>query len=566
MRYDLHVNMFTSYPSFWASKANALFYSYIRELTQRVETLERERKQGPRDDDSPASPAPPIPSQDVAFFGLADLQGSPSGYPQTGIKRALSLAADEGASRVGIPPEARNLTMAPALLSRSLYLSDILVTYTHMFVSYYTYLHPFLPFMLADSEELNQLLSQGPSASARAFIQAFELCMNATQYTGQHAPNIQQFSRHVYDIYNNCKWEDPTNILQLYTALLLVVESINRGASTYLSRAGQDPWMYFRELVSVAITSNVFYEAMQASTQDEHGYRRLALCMSVLDTFLAFANRKEGFAIVDCDWATYTRPEDQAAYGRKLFELNRITRVIRKLQEVQIQEQNNAVVEPDAQAPLVTGTKPVIKLGPQDTAMIIAFKNSQTELLQSIQLTCNYNDDPVIGMSVWYARILIELHYWPQTAASALLYSLRRLIETFQQVSVPSLWTAHFAGLAAHTLSQLCDFSDTKDEAGALLDLLADHLADIVPPVDADSFDAAVRAAADRKRQSLRSANLEHLAAVAVGKSDGDGASAEASAAEAAAKAAAAVALAGGAAEFSGAKMSREGYFTALLT
>lgn len=74
--------------------------SYIRELTQRVETLERERK-GPREDGSPASPAP-IPSSDVAFFGLSgglpDLQGSPSGfqgplsgYPQTGIKRVLSL-------------------------------------------------------------------------------------------------------------------------------------------------------------------------------------------------------------------------------------------------------------------------------------------------------------------------------------------------------------------------------------------------------------------------------------------------------------------------------------------
>ena len=456
--------------------------------------------------------------------------------------------------------------MAPALLNRSPYLHDSLVMVAYHFISYYTYLHPYLPFMLADSEELNQLLSQGPSASARAFIQAFELCMNGTQYTGQHSSNIQQFSRHVYDIYNNCKWEDPTNILQLYTALLLVVESINRGTTTYLSRAGQDPWMYFRELVSVAITSNVFYEAMQASTQDEHGYRRLALCMSVLDTFLAFANRKEGFAIVGCDWATYTRPEDQAAYGRKLFELNRITRVIRKLQEVQVREPGDTVVEPDAQAPLVANAKPIVKISPQDTAMIIAFKNSQTELLQSIQLTCNYNDDPVIGMSVWYARILIELHYWPQTTASALLYSLRRLIETFQACATPSLWTAHFAGLAGHTLMQLVDFSDTKDEALPLLDALAEHLAALVPPADADSFDAGLRAALDRKRAGLRAAALEHLAAVAVGKSGvEDGAGPSAAEAAATAAAAAARAAGGGAAEFSGARMSREGYFAALL-
>lgn len=532
-----------------------------------METLERERKGGPKEDGSSSSPAP-IPSQDVAFFGLADIQGSPSGYPQTGIKRSLSLAADEGASRAGVPPETRNLAMSTNLMNRSTTSPDgLAVLHAYHLHSYYTHLHPYLPFILSNYEELNLLLAQGPAASARAFIQAFELAMNAAQYTGQHASNVQQFSRHVYDIYSNCKWEDPTNILQLYTALLLVVESINRGATTYLSRAGQDPWMYFRELVSVAITSNVFYEAMQASTQDEQGYRRLVLCMSVLDTFLAFANRKEGFAIIGFDWATFPRPEDQAAYGRKLFELNRVTRVIRKLQEVQIQEQGNAVVEPDAQAPLVTGAKPIVKISSQDTAMITAFKNSQTDLLQSIQLTCNYSDDPVIGMSVWYARILIELHYWPLTTASALLYSLRRLIETFQQQTNTNIWTAHFAGLAAHTLFQLCDFTDTKEEAAPLLESLADHLSLIVPAVDTESFDAGIRNCVERKRQSLRSANLEHLAAVAVGKSDGNvSGSAEASAAEAAAKAAAAVALAGGGAEFSGAKMSREGYITALLS
>lgn len=431
-----------------------------------------------------------------------------------------------------------------------------------MSISYYAYLHPYLPFMLSDGEELNQLLSRGHTASARAFIQAFELSMNAAQYTGQHATNVQQFSRHVYDIYNNCKWEDDPNILQLYTALLLVVESINRGTTTYLSRAGQDPWTYFRELFSVAIASNVFYEAMQASTQDEHGYRRLALCMSVLDTFLAFANRKEGFATIGVDWATFTRPEDQQAYGRRLFEMNRITRVIRKLQDVQIQESNNSVVEPDAQAPHVTGAKPVIKLGPQDTALIATLKNSQTELLQSIQLTCNYNEDPIIGMSIWYARILIELHYWPLAAPSALLYSLRRLTETFQSLSATNLWSSHFAGLAAHTLFQLCDFADTKDEAIPLLDMFCDHLNLLVQGVDTESFDAGIRASVERKRQSLRSANLERLAAVAVGKSDGT--NAEGAAAEAAAKAAAAVALAG-VSKFSGANMSREGYITALL-
>jgi hypothetical protein len=573
----LHFDASDSIFCYQVKELTIIKLSYIRELTQRVETLERERQGHQQADGSPSSPAPPVPSQDVTFFGLSELgQASPAGYPQTGIKRSLSISADETSSRTGVPPEARSgaITLSPALLSRYTtpffasrkvcLISTLRRSASNELFSYYAYLHPNFPFLPADGEDINLLLSQGQHASVRAFMQAFEFCMHSVQYTGQHTPNIHQLSRHLYDIYNGCKWEDPANILQLYTALLLVVESINRGTSTYLSRAGQDPWIYMRDLVSMAITHNLFVEALQASTQDENGFRRLSLCISVLDTFLAFANRKEGLATAGCEVGSLPRPEDKDAFGYRLFELNRITRIIRQLQDVQISESPSEI---DFQAPTVQGAKPRLHFGPQDVAILRTLKAKDIELLQSIQLTFNYSEDTVVGMAFWYARILVELHYWPEASASALLYSCRRLIEIFATLTVPNIYTHHFSGLAAHTLFQLCDFSNTKDEAIPLLDLLGDALNQLIGSADSESFDAGIRNAVERKRQSLRSANLEHLAAVAVGKSDGSGGgvagSADQSVAEAAA-AAAQAALGGG--EFTGAKMSKEGYLTAVLS
>jgi hypothetical protein len=395
-----------------------------------------------------------------------------------------------------------------------------------------------------------------------AFSQALELCHVSPLYAGHTHPDHALFARQAYDAFNNSKYEDPPNLLQVHTALLLVIDSLNRGASTLLHRTGSDPWMNLKEVMAVAVNNNVFEAGMNASSADETGARRLTLSICTLDTFMANANKKHGMVAHSLDFTTLPRPEDQQVFGRRLFELNRITHVIRQVLEIEIADTpENETQENSSPFGVQTHTR----LTPNDTGLLRMFKKAYSENLQAIIYTFNLNQDSLIAMAFWYARVLIEAHFHPIAQGGSLLYALRRLIEALQSETTINIFTHHFSGLAAHTLFQLLDFTDTKEEALLLLDVLGDALNRMVPAHDTESFDAAIKDVVARKRQALRqnSSNLEHLATIAVGTGKSDESAADQGIAEAAA-AAAQAALSGGN-EFSGSRLSQEGYITALL-
>jgi hypothetical protein len=189
-------------------------------------------------------------------------------------------------------------------------------------------------------------------------------------------------------------------------------------------------------------------------------------------------------------------------------------------------------------------------------------------------------NDPILVMAYLYWLGQIELHFYPIANIKELMHLSKRLVQFLSETTMVNPLTHHFAGFAAHTLFQLAEFVDTRDEALKHIDSLELVLTNLVPHSDSQSFEAAIRDTVLRKRAALVQHNgdetsptlggLEHLAnaavsttatpvVVAVAESDGG----VAAAAEAAAKAAQ---LHMGAQLAKGSLLSRDGYLVGFLT
>ena len=423
---------------------------------------------------------------------------------------------------------------------------------------YFTHIHPVLPLLPADNEDINAVFQNTPPETIAAFTQALELCLNSPFYTGTISPPYPMAVRHAFHTFNTCKASDPQNVAQVHTALLLVVDCINRGANAALNRAGFDPWATFKDFMTLALDNNVFEAGMNASSVDEDGTRRLALVICTLELLMFNANKRTEMVTQAVD--DMPRPEDRETFGRMLFEMSRMTHILRRALRIEVVDS----VEGDGQAtyPSPFGGDYKIRVDAKDVATLRAHKEHCRNELTSILLEFNYNEDPVVRATFWYARLLIEIHFYPLAKVSRLFYILNRLIQFVQSLTPVNLLNHHFTGIAAHVLFQLLEFSDTRSEALAHLDALGDILERMVPAHDTDSFDAAIKEVVARKRHILHqnSSNLEQLANVAVGNTD------ESAADHGVAEAAAAAAQAAlGGAEFNGALLSQEGYLTAIL-
>jgi hypothetical protein len=191
------------------------------------------------------------------------------------------------------------------------------------------------------------------------------------------------------------------------------------------------------------------------------------------------------------------------------------------------------------------------------------FKDAATEI-----------NDPILAMAYLYWLGQIELHFYPIANIKELMHVSKRLVQFLSETTMVNPLTHHFAGFAAHTLFQLAEFIDTRDEALKHIENLEQVLTNLVPHSDSQSFEAAIRDTVVRKRAVLLqngdtspTMGLEHLANAAVSTTSNDPGPASdggvAAAAEAAAKAAQ---LHMGAQVAKGQLLSRDGYLVGFLT
>jgi hypothetical protein len=242
------------------------------------------------------------------------------------------------------------------------------------------------------------------------------------------------------------------------------------------------------------------------------------------------------------------------------------------------------------------------QIGAENISSLTSARKAFMKIFDTYSEVSNMESDHIVAMCFWYCNIILDLHFYPLLEPSRLLYACRRTAELISQLPVTNPLLHHFAGLTAHVIIQLADFTETRTEAIAILETLDNALHNLVPVhTDQQSCEALVRDAVSRKRNSLvavvsavaaaaaanatdasstsPSIGLEHLANAAVG-SDGAGTTTldvgdggVAAAAEAAAKAAmgmgvgaaaAAAVAAASTKEWDPMLMSREGYLLAL--
>jgi hypothetical protein len=204
------------------------------------------------------------------------------------------------------------------------------------------------------------------------------------------------------------------------------------------------------------------------------------------------------------------------------------------------------------------------------------------------QFDCGPN--VMVGLMFFYVRLSIQLRFWPVTQAKDILAPAGFIAERLSQVVAPNAITHHFAGLAAHVLMQMADFTDTRDEAERLLDRLERAVDKYVAADDSTSYDALVRDVLAKRRArgadnaaaaaaataaataatasaALPAAGgLQHLAAAAMAEDTVMEDGGVAAAAEAAAAAAAAAqAQMGSGRKYDGELMDQGGYMNALM-
>jgi hypothetical protein len=192
-----------------------------------------------------------------------------------------------------------------------------------------------------------------------------------------------------------------------------------------------------------------------------------------------------------------------------------------------------------------------------DSSILTIVRDSFVKAFELYFETSNIETDHIVAMCFWYSHLILELHFWPLLNPDRLLYPSRRIAELISQLTITNPLLHHFAGLAAHVLTQLADFTETRASAAEALETLDNALSNLIPMhMDMSSCDALVRDAVSRKRSSISTLNsndtrgpspdmhgLEHLANAAVGGNNHSGADdagdgGVAAAAEAAAKAA----------------------------
>jgi len=427
-----------------------------------------------------------------------------------------------------------------------------------------------LPFLPRDPDILRAALIESTGPTKEAFIAAFECTMHGTQFAPLSELTSQFTPKRAYELFVNSNWMDTSNLLQVQTLLLLLIESSNRGAIVIHGGQGNSPWQFLNEAVSKGKAIDMFTYALYPPPEDPDTHylvsRSMVLTMTILDAFLSLGNKKLG-SVLEPSLVTIWE-QDMSIVGQRTYMLARMARILTRLAHTRIADSRD---DHDLHRPTrVTGsTSKPVRIMPEDTDVILRLKTADQDLLQSRELP----DDPVLQMAFWYTRAQIEVTYYPMATAQNILFPVRRIVELLNLMATsPNPLTYHFAGFAAHLLFQLSEFANTKEEASALLDVLDNTLSSQVPPHDTQSFDAGIRDVVQRKRGMLLGSGtsptmgLEHLANAAVGNARDDSGNGQDSALQAAAEAAAKAAqLHMSSVNFDGALLSQDGYLTALL-
>jgi hypothetical protein len=166
------------------------------------------------------------------------------------------------------------------------------------------------------------MLADTPAPTSNALLGAMEATVRSVQYSGVPDMSPGAFDR-AYELLNRSTNTDTIGIGHVQALLFLTIEATNRGGVILHGGAGRDCWKYLNEAVHEAQKIGILdcgpVAANGHPSNDLILVRQIYFSLGILDSFMSFANKKAGSALLPRIMVQHT--SDKKIIGQRAYWL-----------------------------------------------------------------------------------------------------------------------------------------------------------------------------------------------------------------------------------------------------
>ena len=279
-----------------------------------------------------------------------------------------------------------------------------------------------------------------------------------------------------------------TNLIYLQTMVLMAVEADNHGPAVVRGQPGPPRAVWLGSAVGLAYHLRLHMGRTgekptvdEDLDSDEQMGRRNWWVLVMMDRWHA-ASTSSPLLIPDTSVALL--PEDKVLLGDTAFHLARLSSILGHL------------------ASTFTATSPELSPTSASAPFISKLLHGELDRFREF-IHPSLSSQPLVHLSYWHVLLLTNWHT-PSSLPRDLLGPVKQLVTILNTTSIPSTpLNHHFAALAALTLVELADASETRDEARTSLQNLTEALDRRSSPSDeTTSWDDVMRGMIRKRKQS----------------------------------------------------------------
>jgi hypothetical protein len=161
--------------------------------------------------------------------------------------------------------------------------------------TYYQSLHPVLPILPNDPNDLRQYISEMPTATRTALLMSMNATLRSTPYSG--ILEINPVTDNGYSLLNMASITDRPLCAHIQALIMLMLGANNHGSELFRegSIVGLSPERYLCQAITLGEELHIFEPSYLISidgTREFEMLRSLAVCIGVLNTLNVFAMKK----------------------------------------------------------------------------------------------------------------------------------------------------------------------------------------------------------------------------------------------------------------------------------
>ena len=370
---------------------------------------------------------------------------------------------------------------------------------------YYRIIHQTFPLLPNNKNRLRERLANCPSSLREAFLAALDCTMRTfpatvlqpnSNYPQALKKASEQLARYPFD--NPSSHTNATNLVYLQTLLLMALESDNHGPATIRGQAGPSraEWLGRAAGVAGQLEINVIRNSSQSIMEgdrdsEERLARRVWWVLFILDRWHASSTAD---LLKLPENSVVLLPEDQILLGESTYHLARLSFIIGHLAAILTTTKTPST---DVMAPSNPASS---LLGLTLAGEIDRFRESVESVWGSLNL---------VHLSYHHCHLLIK-RLNPTTEPPDLVSHAVKVATVLNSRMTPvTPLNHHFGALAAMTLCELCDVPKTRDEAARGLEELGEALGrgrGLLGQAESEGWDGAIRDLVERKRERMQAA------------------------------------------------------------